>query len=97
MVFATSATAILAASFTPILGASGCILWENSWLGSPFALNLFKSMFAGFLFLLVTCIFRWPIWMFSTLNSLNNVKWIAIASLLSNVVGDSIWLSALMP
>lgn len=92
MVFATSATAILAASFTPILGASGCILWENSWLGSPFALNLFKSVFAGLLFFIVACIFRWPLWM---LGSLNDVKWVAIASLLSNVVGDSIWLSAL--
>lgn len=88
----TTVTAILAAGITPFLGATGCILWDRSWLGSQFSLNLFKVCFGAVVFTAFCVYIRLPTYDRFTLMS---TSMLAACSFLNIAVGDNLWYKAM--
>jgi drug/metabolite transporter (DMT)-like permease len=84
----TTVTAILAAGSTPFLGATGCILWDRSWLGSPFSLHLFKVCFGAVIFSAFCVSIRLPTYDRFTLAS---TSMLAVCSFFNIAVGDNLW------
>ncbi|GAX16681.1 hypothetical protein FisN_21Hu121 [Fistulifera solaris] len=83
------ALGLLAALMAPFLMAVGFIVWDNHWLGSPFALNLCKCNLAAVGFAIVV---------FTNEDSdfsFTNVGFLILSSILGLLVGDWVWLEGM--
>ncbi len=90
---------VAAALLSPLIMTVGFFIWDGSWKGSAFGLNVFKGTMA-------TCIFMLTILVLQFLGggvgfarlfaaSAESINFLLLSSLLGIVVGDSIWLQAL--
>jgi len=92
-------TGILAELFAPLLMTLGFIIWDKQWVGSAFALNLYKCTTASIGFALASLITRRFIMDDSLFPSdvftVQNVGYLILSSTLGILIGDWAWLEAL--
>ncbi len=94
-----SMVGVAAALLSPLVMTVGFFIWEGSWKGSAFGLNVFKGTMA-------TCIFILTILVLQLIgggvgfarllsSSQQSINFLLLSSFLGIVIGDSIWLQAL--
>lgn len=86
---------VLAALAAPLFQVIGFVVWDGSWTGSAFALNLFKCTFASTGFLIVSAITRTVDPRSSDPLNTEVVGYLFLSSFLGIVIGDLMWLQAL--
>lgn len=88
------ALGIAAALLAPLLMAIGFIVWDSHWLGSPFALNMFKCNIAAIGFAVM--VFWWQEEMFIYRTEIyTKVGCLILSSILGLLVGDWVWLEGM--
>ncbi len=88
------ALGLLAALMAPFLMAVGFFVWDNHWLGSPFALNMCKCNLAAVGFAIV--VFASPKECSENIVlSFTKVGFLVLSSILGLLVGDWVWLEGM--
>jgi len=86
---------IFAALAAPLFQVTGFVIWDGTWTGSAFALNLFKCTLASTGFLIVAVVTRYAEPISSDLFNKEVIGYLFLSSLLGIVIGDFMWLEAL--
>jgi drug/metabolite transporter (DMT)-like permease len=89
---------VSAAVFAPLVMTLGFLVWENTWTGSTYSLNLFKCCLASLWFLLVSIGTRRLLPTTTSLNevfTVQSVGYLMLSSTLGILIGDWLWLEGL--
>lgn len=93
MSFELGVVAALSAPFVMVLGF---IVWENQWVGTAFALNLFKCTLASFGFLVFSLTTRSSGDIFpSDIFTRTSVGYLMLSATIGILLGDWVWLEGL--
>ena len=89
-------TGILAALIAPLLMVVGFIIWDNHWIGSSFALNMYKCNLTMIGFAIVTFVGIYyrgnPV---VGVFTLRNVSALMLSSTIGILIGDWVWLEGM--
>lgn len=89
----TETVGVLAAAATPLLGAIGLFIWNKTWTGDAFALNLVKCWVGTIGFVVAGIASRRDDWLKSAGPEVTG--WLVLSAFIGITLGDNLWLYSL--
>ena len=89
----TETVGVLAAAATPLLGAIGLFIWNKTWTGDAFALNLVKCWVGTIGFVVAGIASRRGDWLKSAGPEVTG--WLVLSAFIGITLGDNLWLYSL--
>jgi drug/metabolite transporter (DMT)-like permease len=89
----TETVGVLAAAATPLLGAIGLFIWNKTWTGDAFALNLVKCWVGTIGFVVAGIASRRGDWLKSAGPEVT--AWLVLSAFIGITLGDNLWLYSL--
>ena len=89
----TETVGVLAAAATPLLGAIGLFIWNKTWTGDAFALNLVKCWVGTIGFVVAGMASRRGDWLSDATPEV--AAWLVLSAFIGISLGDNLWLYSL--
>ena len=89
----TETVGVLAAAATPLLGAIGLFIWNKTWTGDAFALNLVKCWVGTIGFVVAGMASRRGDWLSDATPEV--AAWLVLSAFIGISCGDNLWLYSL--